>query len=78
MTRFFGFIVARRGLILALAALLAIGGAINLSGLSIDAVPDISPKQVMILTEAKGLGPLEGGAPRDLPRSRTPWPASRT
>ena len=59
MTRFFGFIVARRGLILALAALLAIGGAINLSGLSIDAVPDISPKQVMILTEAKGLGPLE-------------------
>ena len=31
----------------------------NLRSLAIDAVPDISPKQVMILTEAQGLGPLE-------------------
>ena len=59
MKRFFALIVARRGLVLALATLLAIGGAVNLTGLSIDAVPDISPKQVMILTQAKGLGPLE-------------------
>ncbi len=59
MARFFAFIVARRELVLALAVLLAIGGTINLTGLSIDAVPDISPKQVMILTQAKGLGPLE-------------------
>ena len=59
MTSFFSVIVARRAVILALAALLAIGGIINLRGLAIGAVPDISPKQVMILTRAKGLGPLE-------------------
>ena len=59
MQSFFRFIAARRGLVLALAALLAIVGVMNLRGLSIDAVPDISPKQVMVLTQAKGLGPLE-------------------
>ena len=59
MTTFFEAIVARRALILAAAFLLAVGGVINLFGVSIGAVPDISPKQVMILTQAKGLGPLE-------------------
>ena len=59
MQGFFLFVARRRGLVLALAALLAIGGVVNLRGLSIDAVPDISPKQVMVLTQAKGLGPLE-------------------
>ena len=59
MQSFFRHVAARRGLVLALAALLAIGGAVNLGGLSVDAVPDISPKQVMVLTQAKGLGPLE-------------------
>ena len=59
MEPFFRFVAARRGLVLALAALLVVGGVVNLRGLSIDAVPDISPKQVMILTQAKGLGPLE-------------------
>ncbi|MCX8252967.1 MAG: CusA/CzcA family heavy metal efflux RND transporter [Beijerinckiaceae bacterium] len=34
-------------------------GLYDLTGLSIDAVPDISPKQVMILTQSPGLGPLE-------------------
>ncbi len=38
---------------------LAVAGWLNLRQLAIDAVPDISPKQVMILTEAEGLGPLE-------------------
>ena len=53
------FVAPRRGLVIGLAVLLAAGGLLNLRYLSIDAVPDISPKQVMILTQAKGLGPLE-------------------
>lgn len=59
MERFFAALVSRRGLLLALAAMLAVAGWMNLRQLAIDAVPDISPKQVMILTEAKGLGALE-------------------
>ncbi len=42
-----------------LALMLLGGGYWNLQHLAIDAVPDISPKQVMILTEATGMGPLE-------------------
>ncbi len=59
MKTFFAVLVARRWLVLALALAVLAGGWFNLQGLSIDAVPDISPKQVMILTEATGLGPLE-------------------
>ena len=59
MERFFRFVAGHRGLVLATALLLAVGGLYNLTGLSVDAVPDISPKQVMILTQANGLGPLE-------------------
>lgn len=59
MERFFGALVARRWLVLILALALVGGGLLNLRELSVDAVPDISPKQVMILTEATGLGPLD-------------------
>ncbi|MBE7218617.1 MAG: efflux RND transporter permease subunit [Caulobacteraceae bacterium] len=59
MSSFFQLIVARRGLVLALTALLAVGGVMDLRALPIDAVPDISPEQVMVLTQAKELGPLE-------------------
>ena len=59
MASFFHLVAARRGLVLALAVLLAAGGIMNLRALPIDAVPDISPEQVMVLTQAKGLGPLE-------------------
>ncbi len=59
MEGFFTALVRQRGLLLVLAAGLALAGWFNLQQLAIDAVPDISPKQVMILTEAKGLGPLE-------------------
>ena len=59
MKRFFAAIVAQRWLVIVLAAALVAGGWFNLQQLAIDAVPDISPKQVMILTEATGLGPLE-------------------
>jgi cobalt-zinc-cadmium resistance protein CzcA len=55
----FKAIVARRGLVTLAALAVLIAGWLNLQQLAIDAVPDISPKQVMILTEAQGLGPLE-------------------
>ena len=56
---FFAALVSRRWLVIVFALLVLVGGAINLRGLAIDAVPDISPKQVMVLTEARGLGALE-------------------
>ena len=56
---FFAALVARRWLVIVLAVGVAVAGVFNLRQLAIDAVPDISPKQVMILTEANGLGPLE-------------------
>ncbi len=59
MQGFFEHLVRRRWLVIVLALLLCGGGYWNLRQLAIDAVPDISPKQVMILTEATGLGPLE-------------------
>jgi heavy metal efflux system protein len=59
MKAWFALLVRRRVLVLVVALAAAAGGIANLEGLSIDAVPDISPKQVMILTLSPGLGPLE-------------------
>ncbi len=59
MQGFFAALVARRWLVLVLALGVLAAGWFNLQQLAIDAVPDISPKQVLILTEATGLGPLE-------------------
>ncbi len=59
MERFFAALVARRWLVIAFAAAVLVAGWFNLRQLAIDAVPDISPKQVMVLTQATGLGPLE-------------------
>jgi cobalt-zinc-cadmium resistance protein CzcA len=59
MQGFFDALVRRRWLVMVLALGVVAGGWFNLRQLAIDAVPDISPKQVMILTEATGLGPLE-------------------
>ncbi len=59
MRSWFALLVRRRFLVLMIALAAAAGGVANLEGLSIDAVPDISPKQVMILTLSPGLGPLE-------------------
>ena len=59
MQRFFEVLVGRRWLVIVLALAVVAAGWLNLQHLAIDAVPDISPKQVMILTEATGLGPLE-------------------
>ena len=59
MERFFAALVARRWLVLVMALGVLAAGWFNLRQLAIDAVPDISPKQVLILTQATGLGPLE-------------------
>ena len=59
MERIFEALVARRWLALLLTMAVVAGGVLNLRGFAVDAVPDISPKQVMILTQAQGLGPLE-------------------
>ncbi|WP_428391511.1 efflux RND transporter permease subunit [Lichenicoccus sp.] len=59
MERMFAAIVSRRWLVLVLALIVVAAGLWNMRELAIDAVPDISPKQVLILTEANGLGPLE-------------------
>jgi cobalt-zinc-cadmium resistance protein CzcA len=59
MVAWFDMLVRRRWLVITLAIAGLIAGVINLRNLSVDAVPDISPKQVMILTVSPGLGPLE-------------------
>jgi len=59
MNAWFALLIRRRWLVVILALAGAIGGIVNLEGLSIDAVPDVSPKQVMVLTLSPGLGPLE-------------------
>ena len=59
MKRWFDLLVRHHWIVIAIALLGAAGGVWNLTGLSIDAVPDISPKEVMILTQSPGLGPLE-------------------
>ncbi len=59
MKAWFALLIRRRWLVLVVALAGTAGGIVNLEGLSIDAVPDISPKQVMILTLSPGLGPQE-------------------
>ncbi|WP_295844696.1 CusA/CzcA family heavy metal efflux RND transporter [Tardiphaga sp.] len=59
MTSWFELMIRRRWLVVTLTLAALIGGLVNLQHLSVDAVPDISPKQVMILTVSSGLGPLE-------------------
>ncbi|MAE21523.1 MAG: CusA/CzcA family heavy metal efflux RND transporter, partial [Pseudomonas sp.] len=51
--------IARRGLVMAIVAAVAVLGLWNFSRLPIDAVPDITNVQVMINTEASGYTPLE-------------------
>jgi heavy metal efflux system protein len=59
MTAWFALLIRWRWLVLVIALAVAAGGLVSLRGLSIDAVPDISPKQVMVLTVSPGLGPSE-------------------
>ncbi len=53
------FIIQRRLLVLILTALVILIGVISWTRLPIDAFPDATNQQVMILTEAPGLGPLD-------------------
>ena len=48
-----------RYLVLALTGLLVIAGVVAIRNLPIDAVPDITPVQVQILTNSPALGPIE-------------------
>jgi cobalt-zinc-cadmium resistance protein CzcA len=59
MTSYFQFILQHRLAVLVIAALVVIGGLIAWQSLPIDAFPDATNQQVMILTEAEGLGPLD-------------------
>jgi cobalt-zinc-cadmium resistance protein CzcA len=51
--------LSNRFLVIALFALMAIGGAYSALQIPIDAVPDMTNTQVLVLTEAPGLSPVE-------------------
>lgn len=59
MKNWFALLISRRRLILVLVLAGALAGLFSVTRLPLDAVPDISPKQVMVLTQSPGLGPLE-------------------
>ncbi|MCI0721740.1 MAG: CusA/CzcA family heavy metal efflux RND transporter [Acidobacteria bacterium] len=59
MNRLIELCLQYRFLVLALTAIAAITGVASLGNLTIDAVPDITPVQVQILTRAPALGPVE-------------------
>jgi len=59
MRRIIDFSLDNRFLIIVLVLLLIGGGVYSLLNLPIDAVPDVTPNQVQILTNAPGLSPLE-------------------
>src|SRR5262245_18107460 len=51
--------LSNRFLVIALFCLMAIGGVLSALNIPIDAVPDMTNAQVIVLTEAAGLSPLE-------------------
>ena len=57
--RLLGWSLKNRFLVLALALLLMVGGAVAVRDLPIDAVPDVTNVQVQVLTTAPALGPEE-------------------
>lgn len=59
LNRVFEFSLKNRFIILVFAGLLVVFGVIAMRDLPIDAVPDVTPNQVQILTNAPGLGPVE-------------------
>ena len=59
MHTFIEFLLHRRVLVLALTGILIIAGAIAWTKLPIDAFPDVTNVQVMILTEAPGLSSVD-------------------
>lgn len=59
INRIIHFSVYHRGVVLALVALLIMGGILSFQSLPIDAVPDITNNQVQINTTIEGLAPEE-------------------
>jgi len=59
MHRIIDFALKNRFLILVFTCLLVGVGVYSMLRLPVDAVPDVTPNQVQILTEAPGLGPIE-------------------
>jgi len=59
LNRVFEFSLHNRFLVLVFAGLLVVLGVSAMRSLPIDAVPDVTPNQVQILTNAPGLGPIE-------------------
>ncbi|MCA9455613.1 MAG: efflux RND transporter permease subunit [Nitrospira sp.] len=59
LNRIFEFALSHRFLILVFAGLIIASGIYSITILPIDAVPDVTPNQVQILTNAPGLGPVE-------------------
>jgi cobalt-zinc-cadmium resistance protein CzcA len=59
MNKFISFIFKQRLLVILLSIIIVIGGIIAWEKLPIDAFPDVTNIQVMILTEAPGLSPTE-------------------
>ncbi|GJL70277.1 MAG: cation transporter [Nitrospirales bacterium] len=59
LTKIFDFALQHRFLILVFAGLIIASGVYSMTILPIDAVPDVTPNQVQILTNAAGLGPVE-------------------
>jgi len=59
INRIIHFSVYHRGVVLALVALLIVGGILSFQSLPIDAVPDITNNQVQINTTIEGLAPEE-------------------
>jgi cobalt-zinc-cadmium resistance protein CzcA len=51
--------LANRVVVIMLTVILVVVGAASLQRLPIDAQPDISPRQVLVITQAPGLGPLD-------------------
>src|SRR5678815_1788159 len=59
MRRLIGLALEYRFLVLFITVLTVIAGIAALQQLPIDAVPDITPNQVLVLSKAPGLSPLE-------------------
>jgi heavy metal efflux system protein len=58
-TRIVDAALANRVVIILLVVILVVVGGSSLQKLPIDAQPDISPRQVLVITQAPGLGPLD-------------------
>ena len=59
MGKLVDFSLQNKFLIVVLAGAVVVSGIYSMRQLPIDAVPDVTPNQVLVLTQAPGLGPLE-------------------